>query len=117
MSLPTDPKARKAIPLYSGLVKYFPDALIAVAQCSYRGNAQHNGPDAPLEWDRSKSTDHLDCELRHLFDHAMGVQVDTDQTEHLTKNAWRALAALQVFLESKAENDRSVTNLCPESPK
>jgi hypothetical protein len=101
MSLPTDAGARKAVPLYSGVLKYFPRALCAVAECSYRGNQQHN-PGKPLHWDRSKSGDHLDCLLRHLTDDLLGVALDTDQTAHLTKVAWRALAALEVHLEQAA---------------
>lgn len=31
MSLPTDPKARKDAPIYSGVIKYFPDAIAALA--------------------------------------------------------------------------------------
>src|ERR1700743_1585161 len=64
--LPTDPKERKKIPLYSGLLKYFPDALIEIAKVSYAGNEQHN-PGQPLHWAREKSTDQEDTLLRHLM--------------------------------------------------
>jgi hypothetical protein len=100
MSLPTDPKARKGIPLYSGVLAYFPDALAAVAYCSKVGNDQHN-PGQPLHWDRTKSQDHADCILRHLADHASGAPVDADGVPHLAKAAWRALALLQVTIEAK----------------
>lgn len=90
--LPTDAKARKAIPLYTGLFKYFPDALCAVAELSRIGNEQHN-PGQPLHWDNSKSMDHADCLLRHQMD--VGT-VDTDTVRHATKVAWRALAQLQI---------------------
>jgi hypothetical protein len=103
MSLPTDPKARKAIPLYSGVLKYFPRALAAVAQTSHVGNEQHH-PGSPLHWDKSKSTDHADCLLRHLMDDAMGAPVDADGVPHLAKAAWRALALLEVRLESSEAN-------------
>ena len=36
-TLPTDSLERKAIPIYSGVIKYFPDALAAVAKVSQRG--------------------------------------------------------------------------------
>lgn len=98
-SLPTDPKARKAIPLYSGVLKYFPRALAAVARTSYVGNQQHH-PGSPLHWDKSKSTDHGDCLLRHLMDDAMGVPEDADGVPHLAKAAWRALALLEMRLEA-----------------
>lgn len=93
--LPTDPKERKKIPLWSGLVKYFPDALAAVAAVSYRGNEQHN-PGKPLHWDRSKSMDQEDTLLRHLWESGT---VDTDGHRHSAKVAWRALALLQLEIE------------------
>jgi hypothetical protein len=93
--LPTDAKERKKIPLYSGLVKYFPDALVEVARLSQVGNDQHN-PGQPLHWDRSKSTDEHDTLLRHLFDAGT---FDKDGIRHSAKVAWRALAALQKEIE------------------
>ena len=64
--LPTEAKERKTIPLWSGLFKYFPDALVEVARLSYIGNLQHN-PGQPLHWAREKSTDQEDTILRHLL--------------------------------------------------
>lgn len=101
MSLPTEAAARKAIPIYSGFVKYFPDAMMAVAELSRKGNDQHN-PGKPLHWDRSKSGDELDALMRHLLDDAMNVPLDTDGVMHKTKVAWRAMADLQKALEKKA---------------
>lgn len=98
MALPTDAKARKAVPIYSGFVKYFPDAMAAVSVLSQIGNEQHN-PGQPLHWDRSKSGDELDALMRHLVDEASGVPVDTDGVTHLTKVAWRAMAQLQKAIE------------------
>lgn len=103
MALPTDPKARKGIPLYSGVLRYFPDALVEVARCSQAGNDQHN-PGQPLHWAREKSTDHHDCILRHLLE--AGTIDASDGIRHSAKAAWRALAALQ--LEIEEQNDRSV---------
>ena len=89
---------RKDTPIYSGVVKYFPDALKAVARVSKTGNDQHN-PGQPLHWAKEKSTDHEDCIVRHLTDHAGGEHWDTDGHLHLAKVAWRALAALQTYIE------------------
>lgn len=93
--LPTDPKARKAIPLANGALWYFPDAWAAVAALSKAGNDQHN-PGQPLHWSRGKSADHADALLRHLLDAGT---VDTDGHRHSAKVAWRALALLQEELE------------------
>lgn len=94
--LPTTAAARKSVPLFSGLIKYFPQALAAVAELSRIGNEQHN-PGQPLHWDRSKSTDELDALTRHLFEAGA---IDTDTVRHSAKVAWRALANLEKELEA-----------------
>lgn len=88
---------RKQRPLYSGVLKYFPDALMEVAHCSWVGNEQHN-PGMPLHWDRSKSTDEHDACLRHLMQ--AGTR-DSDGVRHASKCAWRALALLQKEIEAE----------------
>lgn len=87
---------RKATPVFSGVLKYFPNALKEVSRCSKAGNDQHH-PDKPLHWDMNKSKDELDALTRHLIDHSLD-PVDTDGMLHLTKVAWRALAALERHL-------------------
>ena len=91
---------RKNYPMYSGLLKYFPNALREVSHCSWVGQMQHN-PDKPLAWDRSKSGDELDAMLRHLSDHAKGIEFDEDGIRHLSKCAWRMLAILEKTLEKQ----------------
>ena len=98
-SLPSDPKARKDIPIYSGVLKYFPDAMAAVGHVSKVGNDQHN-PGQPLHWAREKSTDQMDAAIRHIIDDATGNSIDTDGTYHLAKAAWRILAELQLKIEA-----------------
>lgn len=93
---------RKQRPLYTGLLKYFPDALLEVAYCSYVGNQQHH-PDAPLHWDKSKSIDEPDALMRHLL--AAGT-LDTDGVRHSAKLAWRGLALLQRELDAEREVQR-----------
>lgn len=92
--LPTDPQERKGIPIYSGFVKYFPDAMAAVSQLSFLGNEQHH-PGTPLHWDKDKSQDELDALMRHLVDSSGGVPRDTEGVLHEVKVAWRAMANLQ----------------------
>lgn len=94
--LPTDKALRKATPLFSGVLRYFPDALAAVAQVSYMGNQQHH-PGGPLHWDRSKSADHADALVRHLLEAGT---LDDDGMRHSAKAAWRALALLQCEIEA-----------------
>ena len=92
----TDAKERKALPLFSGVCAYFPDALVAISELSQKGNDQHN-PGEPLHWARSKSGDEADALMRHLLEHGT---VDTDGIRHSVKVAWRALALLQKELEA-----------------
>ena len=77
--LPTDSAERKRVPLWSGLFRYFPDALVAVARLSWAGNEKHN-KGQPLHWSRDKSNDHADCLLRHQMDCGSG-EVDPDSGE------------------------------------
>ena len=92
---------RKNTPVFSGVLKYFPNALKAVARASKAGNDQHH-KDKPLHWDMSKSSDEYDAMIRHLLDHQEN-PVDDDNVLHLTKVAWRALAGLERYLTGKLD--------------
>ncbi len=97
--LPTGSEERKQIPIFSGVLNYFPLALAAVARVSKRGNDKHN-PGQPLHWSRCKSADHEDCIARHLID------VDTldpvsGEYEDAQALAWRALAKLELLEETR----------------
>jgi hypothetical protein len=94
-SLPTDAQERKALPIASGVLDYFPDALAEVARVSKIGNDQHN-PGQPLHWDKSKSTDEGDALIRHFLERG---KKDSDGARHSAKVAWRALALLQREIE------------------
>lgn len=94
--LSTDSDKRKEIPVASGCLDYFPDALAAVAELSHKGNEKHN-PGQPLHWAREKSTDEADCLIRHFLERGT---VDTDGIRHSVKVAWRALALLQKEIEA-----------------
>ena len=99
----TNKEKRKQIPLYSGLIKYFPDALCEVARVSYIGSKQHH-PDKDIHWDREKSTDDLDALMRHLMENGMH---DIDGVRHSAKIAWRALAHLQKEIEGDKSDART----------
>lgn len=112
MALPTDPKARKAVPVWSGGIAYFPDAIVAIAELSQRANEQHN-PGQPLHWAKEKSTDEADAGMRHAIEPLLigGSDYDSDGAAHLVKKAWRACAELQRWLEAgnaafQSEGDR-----------
>lgn len=92
-----DANERKQYPMARGVLDYFPDALAAISQASWAGNAQHN-PGQEMHWNRKKSTDHADCILRHLVDRGT---LDGDGIRHTAKVAWRALALLQLEIENE----------------
>lgn len=98
MPLPEDSAGRKSVPLMTGVLDYFPDALIEVARVSKAGNDKHN-PGEPLHHARGKSTDHADSLVRHLLDRG-GIDADTNM-RHSAEAAWRALALLQEELEQE----------------
>lgn len=95
--LTTDSDARKRIPMFSGLLKYFPDALAAVAAHSFVNNEKHN-PGQPVHWSREKSSDHMDCVVRHCTDYAQAEAL-TRRIEEMQACAWRVLAQLQLDIE------------------
>lgn len=93
---------RKDSPVFSGVLQYFPDAIMEIAKHSKKGNDKHN-PGEPLRWAKEKSSDQADCVARHLID--IGPNWDALDVEtgslHATALAWRALALLQTVLERK----------------
>ncbi len=112
---------RKRRPIASGVLDYFPDALVAIAEVSWRGNEQHN-PGTSLRWDRSKSGDESDALIRHFLQRGT---VDDDGMPHSAKLAWRALALLQkeieeherariAFLSGKIQLDIGPAALAPD---
>lgn len=109
LEIQDEASVRKGRPVYSGVVRYFPDALLAVSELSLAGQRQHN-PDKPLAWDRSKSGDELDALMRHLIE--AGTR-DTDGIRHSTKVAWRALANLQKEIEAYELDSKNITGSTP----
>jgi hypothetical protein len=99
----TDAETRKERPLATGVLDYFPDALLEVAYTSKLGNDQHN-PGQPMHWATCKSMDHADALLRHLVDRGT---YDTDGARHSAKVAWRALAMLQ----TEIDNEKALTRV------
>jgi hypothetical protein len=97
---------RKATPVFSGVLKYFPDAINELARCSMAGQKQH-APDEPLQWHREKSGDELDALARHLLEAGT---IDDDSIRHSTKVLWRAAANLQKELELAGEAPLSKYN-------
>jgi hypothetical protein len=96
-TLPTDRATRKLFPVATGVLDYFPDAIVALSEVSYMGNQQHN-PGEPLHWARGKSMDQENTMIRHYLERGT---YDEDGIRHTAKMAWRALAILQLEIEKE----------------
>jgi Domain of unknown function (DUF5664) len=103
----SDKIERKNLPVGTGVLDYFPDALMAVSHVSFVGNQQHN-PGEPLHWAREKSTDEADALIRHFLERG---KVDVDGVRHSAKMAWRALALLQKEIEAETNYDENCNRL------
>jgi len=101
-TLPESATDRKQYPVASGVLDYFPDAIVALSELSYVGNEQHN-PGQPLHWDRSKSGDEADTAMRHFMQRGTWDGSGTRRIRHTVKFAWRALALLQKEIEQEAK--------------
>lgn len=115
MTLPTDSNERKDVPMWGGLLRYFPAALAAVARISLKGDRKHNPENTGLPFHaRGKSTDHDDCVIRHTLDKTdllaaieRNEYADTEEKaalidamlEEAACRAWRSLADYQELAE------------------
>lgn len=112
--LPIGSEERKQIPIFSGVMNYFPLALAAVARVSKRGNDKHN-PGQPMHHARGKSTDHADCIARHLIDH-LTLDPKSGEYEDAASLAWRSLALLQELEEKRLSKPIARGARAPASP-
>ena len=96
-TIPEDAQGRKERPVASGVLDYFPDAIVAIAEVSWKGNEQHHAGQ-PLHWARGKSGDEGDALMRHFLQRGSR---DSDGMRHSAKLAWRALALLQKEIEAE----------------
>jgi hypothetical protein len=101
-TLPQDSAARKDVPLFRGLLKYFPAALAGAARVSKIGNDKHN-PGQEMHHARGKSNDHADCILRHMMDMSEDFGAGNGRDEagipQVDYIVWRACAMAQEWHE------------------
>lgn len=107
---------RKAMPVHTGVMCYFPDALAAIARHSKKANDKHN-PGEPLHWARGKSMDHSDSAARHMLT-PDAIDPDTGEMERVGA-AWRILADLQIAEERRlvAAGILPLSGIVPEDTK
>jgi len=113
-----DSAERKAYPLTTGFLDYFPAAIMEGARHSFVGNLKHN-PGEPLHWARDKSLDHADCIGRHLLERGRTEIVVIDGVSYVMRHSaallWRAAAMLQEEMEREGY-ETPVTPVISGSP-
>jgi hypothetical protein len=92
---------RKAQPILTGLIDYFPNACLYVSEVSLKANEQHNAGQ-PMYWAKEKSIGDGNEVLRHLIGRG---KVDDDDLLHTGKVLWRAAELLERELEYREDNN------------
>ena len=116
MSLfPSDDKARKMLPIFRMVTRYFPKAFREITKVCVANNVRYN-PDrdpADINWARGKSTDQLGSAFRHMLEYTVDGQiyeelspelaamVQFDRVYVLAEAAWRLCAALELEIEAQ----------------
>lgn len=113
--LPTDDKARKSLPLFQQLVRYFPKTLREMTKVSVVNNVRYN-PDrepADINWNRGKSPDQFGSAFRHMLEHAVDGKIYDDVDPEIAKRTgikriyvlaqavWRLSAACEEEIENR----------------
>lgn len=100
--LPTTDAERKALPIFTFLVEYFPDVIVELTKLCVQGNIQHNPELKPtdIKWAREKSTDQMNTAFRHMMDRGRGIHFDSDGVRHIIKSVWRNMAQAQLDIEA-----------------
>lgn len=95
------------VPVYQGLIQYFPRASMAVAEISAHGAQKYdwNG------WETVPNgiVRYTNAGMRHVFKEAMEGPLDVDSgLTHKAHAAWNALAALELYLRTQEKDNDAV---------
>ena len=113
MLFPTGDQARKMLPVFSMITRYFPKAMREITKVCVANNVRYNpGRDpADINWARGKSPDQLGSAFRHIFERTvddtvfeelapeLAAVVEFDRVYVLAEAAWRVCAALELDIE------------------
>ena len=113
MIFPTDDQARKMLPVFSMISRYFPKAMREITKVCVANNVRYN-PDrdpADINWARGKSPDQLGSAFRHMLERTVdnhvfeAVSPEVEKATGITsvyvlaEAAWRVCAALELEIE------------------
>jgi len=93
-------EVRKATPI-DAIFKFWPDAMVALAQHIWKGNEKYNPEHPKIGWIREKSSDHVGSMTRHLCYDYVKASTREAKIKVMSAIAWRALAELQLLAEEK----------------
>ena len=113
MIFPADDQARKMLPVFSMISRYFPKAMREITKVCVANNVRYNpGRDpADINWARGKSPDQLGSAFRHMLERTVDdtmfeelppelvAAVQFDRVYVLAEAAWRVCAALELDIE------------------
>lgn len=89
------------IPVWQGVLQYFPRALTAIGEVSRFGAKKHNDGVMPTEWRRYSAVTYSDSLIRHLLAENEGQVLDPESgLLHAAHAAWNALARLERMLDA-----------------
>lgn len=115
MLFPEDDKARKMVPLFAYLTRYFPKAHREVTKVCVVNNVRYNPDRAPadISWARGKSPDQLGSAFRHMMEREVDGKVfeavppdvakltGIERVYVLAEAMWRLGAALEQDIEAQ----------------
>jgi hypothetical protein len=121
---PDDDKARKMLPIFKYLTRYFPKAHREVTKVCVVNNVRYNPDRAPsdINWNRGQSPDQLGSAFRHMLESAVDGKVFEDVPDDiaeitgikrvyvLAEAMWRIGAQLELDIEGQEKQD--IIDLC-----
>src|ERR1044071_8702488 len=94
-------KAAK-VPVWQGVLEYFPKALHAVGAISKMGAQKHNEGKMPTKWRQYPVDVYADALARHILEENKGDVYDSESKMlHAGHEAWNALARLELLLTTE----------------
>ena len=113
MIFPADDKARKMLPVFSMITRYFPKAMREITRVCVANNVRYNPERDPadINWARGKSPDQLGSAFRHMLERIVDnhvfepVSAEVEKATGITsvyvlaEAAWRVCAALELEIE------------------
>jgi hypothetical protein len=113
MIFPADDKARKMLPVFSMITRYFPKAMREITKVCVANNVRYNPERDPadINWARGKSPDQLGSAFRHMLERTVDNRVfeplsaEVEKATGITsvyvlaEAAWRVCAALELEIE------------------